>query len=105
MIIGNFTHAGDNFTGIIQTLSLRAELVFTPVTGRHDKSPDYRITAGETELGIAWKATSQGGNAYLSVRLDDPSFAAPLYCRLVKTRDGHALMWNRASRRSGDIDE
>jgi uncharacterized protein (DUF736 family) len=35
------------------------------------------------------------GNAYISVKLDDPNFAAPILCRLVETDIGHALVWNR----------
>ncbi len=38
------------------------------------QGPDYRILAGATEFGAAWKKTSNEGRDYLSVKLDDPSF-------------------------------
>jgi uncharacterized protein (DUF736 family) len=106
MIIGTFKTNGSAFAGTIRTLSLDRDVVFEPITGKSDKSPDYRVTAaGHGDLGIAWKEISQAGNPYLAVRLDDPSFAAPIYCRLVETGDHYALMWNRDLRRNRDADE
>ena len=42
--------------------------------------------AGTTnvELGAAWKKTSKEGRPYTSVKLDDPSFPAPVYASLVE---------------------
>jgi len=66
-----------------------------------NKAPDFRILAGATEFGAAWKKTSREGRDYLSVKLDDPSFPAPIYASLVEAEDGsgHNLIW---SRRNGD---
>jgi uncharacterized protein (DUF736 family) len=49
------------------------------------------------ELGAAWEKTAEAtGRKYLSVRLDDPTFAAPLYASLLEQDDGtHNLIWSR----------
>jgi len=54
-----------------------------------------------TEFGAAWKKTSNEGRAYLSVKLDDPSFPAPIYATMVEGEeaDSYSLIW---SRRNGD---
>ena len=52
----------------------------TPAEKKNDKAPDYRIFAGNnTEFGAAWRKTSSAGREYLSVKLDDPSFSAPIF--------------------------
>jgi uncharacterized protein (DUF736 family) len=57
---------------------------------------------GATEFGAAWKKTArETDREYLSVKLDDPSFPAPIYASLVRGEgdDSYTLIW---SRRSGD---
>ena len=46
------------------------------------------------------EGNERGGNAYLSVRLDDPCLPAPIQCALVKTEDGHRLAWDRPRQRA-----
>jgi len=62
-----------------------------------EKMPDYRVTTGHTDLGAAWKRTSEAQNVYLSVQLDDPALLAPVHCALVKTGAslGYTLIWER----------
>jgi len=50
---------------------------------------------------VAWKKTSNEGRFYVSVKLDDPSFPAPIYATLVEGEeaDSYSLIW---SRRNGD---
>ena len=49
-----------------------------------------------TEFGAAWKKTSREGRDYLSLKLDDPSFPAPIYASLVAGDDSeHMLIWSR----------
>jgi uncharacterized protein (DUF736 family) len=102
MIIGTFKSAGSSFTGVIQTLAFTAEAVFEPANKKSDTAPDFRVTTGHTDIGAAWKKTSEAGNAYLSVQLDDPSLPAPIQCALVKTgaEHGYTLVWERRRRRS-----
>jgi uncharacterized protein (DUF736 family) len=102
MIIGNFKRSGDGFTGTIRTLTLSAEAQIQPAEKSNDKSPDYRLTIGATDIGAAWKQTSETtGNAYLSVQFDDPSFPAPIRCALVKAgaEKSYSLLWDRPRKR------
>ena len=74
---------------------------FVPVESDNEKGPTFRILAGATEFGAAWKKTSDKGNDYLSVKLDDPSFPAPIYASLVESEsEDLALIWSR--RRAAD---
>ena len=63
-----------------------------------ENAPDYRVVAGNgLEIGAAWKKLSKAERPYLSVTLDDPSFPATLYARLVEGEDGaHNLIWSRS---------
>jgi uncharacterized protein (DUF736 family) len=101
-IIGTFTASDNGFTGSIKTLTLSIKARFAASEKENDKAPDYRIFSGTTEFGAAWKKTARDSDReYLSVKLDDPSFAAPVYASLVKVEsdEGFALIW---SRRIGD---
>mgnify|MGYP000669214463 CR=1 FL=1 len=99
-IIGTFTQNGNGFNGSVKTLTLNAKVRFVPVEKDNDKSPDFRIIAGTTnvELGAAWqKRSTETDRDYLSVKLDDPTFAAPIYATLVETETPgeYALIWSR----------
>ncbi|MBP1299946.1 uncharacterized protein (DUF736 family) [Bradyrhizobium elkanii] len=100
--IGNFTMNGNGFVGTVKTLALgtvKAKIV--PAERTSEKAPDYRIFAGTIEFGAGWKKKSQEQNRdYLSVKLDDPSFAAPIYATLVEVEgeEGHSLIWSRPNR-------
>ncbi|MBI1198553.1 MAG: DUF736 family protein [Phenylobacterium sp.] len=95
--IGTFTKSGDgSYAGSIRTLSLNVKQAqLRPVDRESENAPDYRIFAGGTEFGAAWKKTSRENRDYLSVKLDDPSFPAPIYANLVDADDGYALVWSR----------
>ena len=90
------------FSGAVKTLTLNVKAKFVPTEGESERGPDFRIFAGATEFGAAWKKTARETQRdYLSVKLDDPSFPAPIYASLVEGEDGeaHNLIW---SRRNGD---
>ena len=96
--IGTFTAADNGYGGSVKTLTLNFRAKFVPT----EKDTDYRIIAGNIECGAAWKKTARDSDReYLSVKLDDPSFPAPIYASLVKGEgdDSFNLIW---SRRSGD---
>ncbi|WP_426031274.1 DUF736 domain-containing protein [Caulobacter sp. DWP3-1-3b2] len=98
--IGTFTaHADGSFSGAIRTLTIDLKTVqFRPVTDKvGEKSPDFRVFAGKAELGAAWKKTSRENNDYLSVKLDDPSFAAAINAALVVIDGAHSLVWSRSN--------
>jgi len=100
--IGTFSASDNGYVGSIKTLTLNIKARFAASENDNDKAPDYRIFAGVTEFGAAWKKTARDSDrGYLSVKLDDPSFPAPIYASLVKVEgdDGFTLIW---SRRNGD---
>ena len=102
--IGTFTRTNGNgsFTGAVKTLSINAKTTIKPADKANDRAPDYRILTGSNvEFGAAWKKTSGEGREYLSVKLDDPSFPAPIYATLVEADEPGTfnLIW---SRRNGD---
>ncbi len=95
--IGTFTAQNDSFTGTVRTLTLNVKVKFVPNTGESENAPNYRIVAGNYEIGAAWKKVSKAERPYLSVTLDDPSFPATIYARLVEGEDGvHNLIWSRS---------
>jgi uncharacterized protein (DUF736 family) len=99
--IGTFTRSEDgSFTGSIRTLRLNAKVRFVPTDKPSDKAPDLRGYAGNVEIGAAWKRTAKDtGQVYYSVKLDDPSFPAPIYASLVEIEGGgYGLIWTRPDR-------
>lgn len=95
--IGSFTRQADgSYSGSIKTLTLNVKTAQLRANDKTDeKAPDYRIFSGQTEFGAAWVRTSRENREYLSVKLDDPSFPAPIYASLVEVEGGHSLIWSR----------
>jgi uncharacterized protein (DUF736 family) len=95
--IGAFTRGEDGvFTGSIRTLALNVKARLTPAdASSNKKAPDLRVLVGNVEIGAAWKRTSKEDTPYHSVKLDDPSFPAPIYANLVEVDGGYALVWSR----------
>lgn len=104
--IGSFKKAGSELQGEIVTLSVQTKGVrIVPETNRaNDTTPSHRIFVGRAEIGAAWSKRSNEGRDYLSVKLDDPSFNAPIYANLVDDEDGEGftLIWSRSRRTNGD---
>lgn len=101
--IGKFTKTADGYTGSIKTLAFSTKAVILPIGRDNDRAPDWRVYSevNGPEIGAAWSMTSRDGKTeYLSVRLDDPSFAAPLRATLFQTKGGkpdeYELIWSRA---------
>ena len=105
--IGTFTKLDAGFTGEIVTLSLKAKNVriVEEVPSDNENAPSHRVYVGRVEIGAVWAKRSSEGRPYHSVKLDDPSFTAPIYANLIEDEGGktHTLIWSRPSgRRSGD---
>ncbi|MFA7416582.1 MAG: DUF736 domain-containing protein [Rhizobium sp.] len=98
--IGTFTSTENGFNGSIRTLALNVKARIARVENPSDKGPQFRIFAGNVELGAAWQKRSETDRDYLSVKLDDPSFPAPIYATLteVEGEDGYQLIWSRPNR-------
>jgi uncharacterized protein (DUF736 family) len=104
--IGSFKKSGNEFQGEIVTLSVQAKGVrIVPETSRaNDNAPSHRVFVSRIEIGAAWSKRSAEGRDYLSVKLDDPSFNAPIYANLFDDEDGegYSLIWSRGRKANGD---
>ena len=98
--IGTFASTGNGFSGSIKTLNLNVKAKLVRIENPSDKGPHFRIFAGNVELGAAWQKVSAEGRDYLSVKLDDPSFPAPIYATLIEVvgEEGLQLIWSRPNR-------
>jgi uncharacterized protein (DUF736 family) len=98
--IGSFKKVGkDDFQGEIITLSLKAKGVrIVAETNRsNENAPSHRVYVSRVEIGAAWSKRSEEGRDYLSLKLDDPSFTAPIYANLFADEggEGYTLLWSR----------
>ena len=96
--IGSFKRDENGFTGVINTLTLTSKVRFVRAESESDKGPSHRLFAGKTEIGAAWAKTSREGKPYLSAKVDDPSFNAPVYATLIEDADtagAFSLIWSR----------
>jgi uncharacterized protein (DUF736 family) len=104
--IGTFERVGDSeYLGDIFTLSLRAKNVrIVPVSRPNENAPSHRIYVEQVGVGAGWSKRSPEGRDYLSVKLDDPSFNAPIFANLVRPEGAEtcSLIWSRPNRRQGD---
>src|SRR5271170_4485211 len=82
------------FVGTLLIPSLNGQKIVLAPVEKKGKGPELRATIGAYEAGAAWKRETET-TTYFSVKLDDPTFARPIYCALFKTPDGYALLWDR----------
>jgi uncharacterized protein (DUF736 family) len=68
---------------------------------RRKRRPQYRIYSQGAEVGAAWSKTSEAGNDYISLKLDDPALPAPIYASLFVDNEGdkYSLVWQRPTKR------
>jgi uncharacterized protein (DUF736 family) len=105
--IGTFKKTGSNeFTGEIVTLSVQAKgvRIVPDLRATGENAPSHRVLVGRAEIGAAWSKRSNEGRDYLGLKLDDPSFNAPIYANLFDDEDGegYSLIWSRPNGRRGD---
>jgi uncharacterized protein (DUF736 family) len=104
--IGSFKKVGKEFHGEIVTLSVQTKNVriIPEDTTANDNAPSHRVYVNRAEIGAAWSKRSAEGRDYLSVKLDDPSFNAPIYANLFDDEDGETfnLIWSRGRKATND---
>ena len=104
--IGSFKKSGPEFQGEIVTLSVQTKGVrIVPETNRaNDNAPSHRVYVGRADIGAGWAKRSSEGRDYISVKLDDPSFNAPIYANLFDDEDGegYTLIWSRSRKANGE---
>ena len=68
----------------------------------NDNAPSHRVMVSRAEIGAAWTKKSNEGRDYLGLKLDDPSFNAPIYANLFDDEEGdtYSLIWSRPTRRN-----
>jgi uncharacterized protein (DUF736 family) len=96
--IGTFKKSGETYVGSIITFAVQApDVRIVPAAEAPlADQPSHRVLANGAELGAAWTRQGQAGRAYLRLKLDDPSFATPLYANLIDDGDdGFKLIWSR----------
>lgn len=97
--IGTFKKTGNDYSGDIVTLSVQAKgvKIIAEEARANDNAPSHRVFVGRAEIGAGWSKRSAEGRDYLSVKLDDPSFTAPIYANLFDDEDGksYSLIWSR----------
>jgi uncharacterized protein (DUF736 family) len=101
--IGYVTKAHDgSFKGQLKTLSIKAEISIQPNMNKtSDAQPDYRVFAGEVEVGAGWNRRSEAtGRDYISLSLAAPEIGPRrLYANLGRAAgqaddDSFAIIWN-----------
>ena len=105
--IGTFKKTGANeFSGEIVTLSVQAKgvRIVPDLRANGEHAPSHRVLVGRIEIGAAWSKRSSEGRDYLGLKLDDPSFNAPIYANLFDDEDADtfSLIWSRPSGRRGE---
>lgn len=104
--IGTFKKTGNDYRGEIVTMSLQKKnvTIVAEEPSENENAPSHRVFVGAAEIGAAWAKTSKEGRDYLSIRLDDPSFNAPIYASLFAADDGkvHNLIWSRGRTSNGN---
>ncbi|KTE24096.1 MULTISPECIES: DUF736 domain-containing protein [unclassified Sphingopyxis] len=103
--IGTFKKTGNDYQGEIVTMSVQTKNVrIVPEdTQGNDNAPSHRVFVGRAEIGAAWTKRSSEGRDYLSLKLDDPSFTAPIFANLFDDEDGsYNLIWSRARKSNAD---
>lgn len=98
--IGTFTAQDNGYAGTVRTLTLNVKVKIVATDKESAKAPDFRILAGNFEIGAAWKKVANSTDRpYLSVTLDDPSFPTTIYARLIEGEAGQFdLIWSRPSK-------
>ncbi|HKJ62598.1 MAG TPA: DUF736 domain-containing protein [Hyphomicrobiales bacterium] len=98
-VIGTFAATRDGYAGRIRTLTINSRVrIIANDRKTKEGAPDYRVVAGEAEIGVAWRIVKPGSEAsHLRVRLDDPALSKPIWAALIEpAADGvNLLIWRR----------
>ena len=97
--IGTFTKTDESFVGTIRTMTINVKTKIVPNKDKaNDAAPDYRVYAGGAEVGAGWWEKSKDDERdYVALKLDDPSFAAPIRAAFFENAEERTgvLVWRR----------
>ncbi len=95
--------ANGSFKGQLKTLSIKADIDIVANTSKaRDIQPDYRVLAGDVEIGAGWNRRSEtSGRDYVSLSIAAPEFGPRrLYANLGRATgdddNRFAVLWNPA---------
>lgn len=100
--IGYVTLQSDgSYKGRLNTLSIRRNIELALNKKKSETQPDFRVMAGEVEIGAAWNRRSiSSGNEFVSMSIAAPEFGdRTLYANLgrmpgSKDKNEFAIIWN-----------
>jgi uncharacterized protein (DUF736 family) len=102
--IGKLTKQADgSYKGSISTLTIKGrDITMRAIDPDQlkERGPLFRVYAGFGEVGPVFEETARDtGLIYLKAKLDDPSFAAPVYVSIFKNKEKPDtdldLVWSR----------
>lgn len=99
--------AGCTFLGRVSTLAVTATIALREVRSPNPKAPKFEVlalnpaTKSWVQVGALFELVSNStGEAFLNGKLDDPSFAQPLYVSAFRQADGsYNIVWQRPQKR------
>lgn len=98
-IIGKFiANEGGTYIGAIRTMTIDVAAQLVPNQSENKDAPAFRVVSNGAELGAGWRENTSDDRPYVSLKLDDPSFAKPIHAVFFeKPEDGTGVMiWSRA---------
>jgi len=106
--IDEFTREKKGYSGRVHTLSLNLDIAIVPAEASEtENAPDYRIHIGDDdgpEIGAGWKRTGEKAGEFVSILLDDPTFAQSIRANLFQNgsdKTSWSLHWSRLQKRDG----
>ena len=104
--IGSFKKSGNEYQGEIVTLSVQAKgvRIVPEPTGPTTTLPATGSSSAAPRLGPPGRSSRRRAADYLSLKLDDPSFTAPIFANLFDDPDGegYTLIWSRSRKKNGE---
>lgn len=100
-VIGTFVPTREGgWVGNIRTLLIDVKVRFVPNDNQaNEAAPAFRVLAGESEIGAAWRKRSAGEQPldYLSVTLQDPALPEGISAALFESSKAgeFQLVWSR----------
>lgn len=110
MQIGSFIRTANGFEGVVETAMLDIRVSIVPADSADaGKTPDWRVYRGDDgdgpEIGAGWNESGERAGDYVSLRIDDPTFAQPIRAALFQNandRSAWSLRWNRPQKPRGE---
>ena len=100
--IGEFMRNQTGYSGRIRTLSLNLDVAIVEAGASDaENAPDYRVHAGSEDgpsIGAGWKRSGEKAGGFVSLQIDDPTFAQPIRANLFQNGDDKnswSLQWSR----------